>query len=151
MGIKNAFNTKTPKLLQLWHLIVKRFDDCVIVTSWKGNIHIWRKLKLTLRPPCFVVEFFLVDIVLETTFKVPIIMEIYMCKIQDSKSLLYQKKISELFFNSLNYAPIWGVKIIQKHDVSMHWNCTAYKRSTVKILDIFRINRTSWFSWTHNF
>ena len=39
---------------------------------------IWYTLKLTLRPPCFVV-----DGVPETTFKVPFVTKIYICKIED--------------------------------------------------------------------
>ena len=54
-------------------------------------LYIWGKLKLTLRPPCFMVEFVLVDGVLETTFKVPIIMKIYMCKIQDEAVIIISK------------------------------------------------------------
>ena len=41
--------------------------------------------------------------------------------------------------------------IYKKHDVSLDWNCTAYKRSTAKILDTFIICRASWYSWTPNF
>ena len=52
---------------------------------------IWCKLKLIRRAPCFVVEIFLVDSVLETTFKVPIIMKIYMCKIQDEAVIIISK------------------------------------------------------------
>ena len=59
------------------------------------HIYIWYKLKLTLRPPCFVVEIFLVDGVLETTFKVPIFMKIYMCKIQDEAVIIISKNESQ--------------------------------------------------------
>ena len=54
-------------------------------------MYIRYKLKLTLRPPCFVVDIFLVDGVLEKTFKVPIIMKIYMCKIQDEAVIILSK------------------------------------------------------------
>ena len=39
--------------------------------------------KVNTQTPCFVVEMFLVDGALDTTFKVPIFMKIYMCKIQE--------------------------------------------------------------------
>ena len=52
---------------------------------------IWYKLKLSLRPPCFMVGMFFVDGVLETTFKVPIIMKMYMCKIQDEAVIIISK------------------------------------------------------------
>ena len=50
------------------------------------HIYIWCKLKLTLGPPCF-----MVDGVLETTFQVPIIIKIYMCKIQDESVIIISK------------------------------------------------------------
>ena len=93
-------------------------------------MYIWCKLKLTGRPSCFVVEIVLVEGVLETTFKVTIFMKICICKIQDQSVI-----------NPLHYAPTWGVKIIQKYDVTLNRNCSANKRSTVKIVDIFRICR----------
>ena len=41
------------------------------------------------------VEIFLVEGVLETTFKVPIIMKIYMCKIQDEAVIIISKNESQ--------------------------------------------------------
>ena len=67
----------------------------LIISNCISNVSIWYKLKLTLRPPCFVVEFFLVDGVLDTTFKVPIIMKIYMCKIQDEAVIIIWKNKSQ--------------------------------------------------------
>ena len=62
--------------------------------------NIWYKLKLTLRPPCLVVAFFLVEGVLDTTSKVPIIMKIYMCKIQDEPVIIISKNKSQNDFLS---------------------------------------------------
>ena len=49
-----------------------------------GGCHlpIWYKIKLTLRPPCFVVEIFLVPGVLAATFDAQIIMKIHISKIE---------------------------------------------------------------------
>ena len=78
--------------------------------------HIWYKFKLTLRPPCFMVELFLVDGVLDTTFKVPIIMKMYMCKIQDEPVIIISKNKSQ---NDFLTPYTLRVKIIQKNDVSL--------------------------------
>ena len=59
------------------------------------TVYIWCKSKLTHRPPYFVVEIFLVDGVLKTTFKVPIDMKIYMCKIQDESVIIISKNESQ--------------------------------------------------------
>ena len=94
----------------------------------------------------------MVEGVLDTTFKVPIIMKIYMCKIQDEPVIIISKNKSHNdFLTPCTMHQHGGWKLYKKHDVSMDWNCTAYKRSTVKILDTFRICRASWFSRTPNF
>ena len=112
----------------------------------------WYKLKLTLRPPCFVVEIFSFDGVLDTTFKVPIITKIYMCKIQDKAVIIISKnKPQNDFLTPCTMRQHGGWKKYQKIDVSLDWNCTANKRSTVEILDILRIYRESYFSRTPNF
>ena len=82
-----------------------------IVESWdidpngRGgtlSLHIWYKLKLTRS-------------VLDTTFKVPIKMKIYIGKIQDEVVIIISKnKYQNDFFNPLHYAPTWGVKNIPK-------------------------------------
>ena len=49
------------------------------------------QIKVSTQTPIFVVEFFLVNGVLETTFKVPIIMKNFMCKIQDEAVIIISK------------------------------------------------------------
>ena len=49
------------------------------------------QIKVNMQTPCFVFDIFLVDGVLETTFKLPIIMKIYMCKIQDEAVIIISK------------------------------------------------------------
>ena len=56
---------------------------------------IWYNLKLTLRPPCFMVDCFVVDGVLDTIFKVTINMKIYICKIQDESVIISSKNKSQ--------------------------------------------------------
>ena len=48
-----------------------------ILEQYKVTHYICYKIKLTLRPPCFVVEIFLVPGVLAATFEAPIIMKIH--------------------------------------------------------------------------
>ena len=55
--------------------ILKKVFKIFLLTP--TSICIWYKIKLTLRPPCFVEKNFLADGVLETTFKVPIFKKIY--------------------------------------------------------------------------
>ena len=119
------------------------FGDGLHDIFWNAlHIHIWCKLKLTRRPPCFVVEIFLVDGVRDTTFKVPINMKIYICKIQDEAVIIISKNKSQNdFLTPCTMRQHGGWKLYKKYDVSLNWNCSANKRSTVKILDIFRICR----------
>ena len=117
-----------------------------------NNEHIWYKKKLTRRPPCFVVEIFLVDGVRDTTFKVPINMKIYICKIQyEAVIIILKNKSQNDFLTPCTMRQHGGWKLYKKYDVSLNWSCSANKRSTVKILDIFRICRACWFSRTPNF
>ena len=54
--------------------------------------------KVNTQTPCFVVEMFLVDGALDTTFKVPIFMKIYICKIQDEVNIITSKNKSQKDF-----------------------------------------------------
>ena len=62
------------------------------------STYIWYKIKLTLRPHCFVVDIFLVDGVRDTNFKVLINMKIYICKIQDEAVIIISKYKSQKDF-----------------------------------------------------
>ena len=123
-----------------------------IYSFYPHMLYIWYKIKLARRPPCFVVEIFLVDGVRDTTFKVPINMKIYICKIQDEAVIIISKNKSQNdFLTPCTMRQHGGWKKYKKNDLSLDWNCTANKKSTVEILDILRIYRESWFSRTHNF
>ena len=60
--------------------------------------HIWYKIKLTLRPPCFAVEIFLVPGVLAATFEAPIIMKIHISKIELWSVIFWSEKNLRMIF-----------------------------------------------------
>ena len=73
------------------------------------------QIKVNTQTPCFVVEIFLVDGVRDTTFKVPINMKIYMCKIQNEAVIIISKNKSQNNF----LTPCTMRQHYTKHDVSL--------------------------------